>query len=57
VAPRLLIDLMVADLKAAGKLDLALERLDASLYEVYNMVGDREEGAPLKRVYDELVGS
>lgn len=55
VAPRLLIDLMVADLRAAGKLDLALERLDASLYEVYNMVGDREEGAPLKRVYDELV--
>jgi len=57
VAPRLLIDLMVADLAARGKLDLALAQLDASLYEVYNMVGDADEGAPLRQVYNDLVGS
>jgi hypothetical protein len=55
--PRLLIDLMVADLVALGKLDLALEQLDASLYEVYNMVGDAEAGAPFRRVYNDIVGS
>lgn len=55
VAPRLLIDLMMADLAAEGKLDLALERLDASLYQVYNMVGSAEAGEPLRRIYDELV--
>jgi hypothetical protein len=57
VAPRLLIDLMMADLNAAGKLELALDRLDASLYEVYNMVGQKgETGEQLRRVYSELVG-
>jgi hypothetical protein len=56
VAPRLLIDLMMADLNATGKLELALEQLDASLYQVYNMVGHPERGARLRQVYDELVG-
>jgi hypothetical protein len=55
VVPRLLIDLMMADLAALGRLDEALDRLDASLYEVYNMVGRSEEGEELKRVYDELM--
>jgi len=55
VAPRLLIDLMIADLKAAGLLERALERLDASLYAVYNMVGDSDVGAPLRQVYNDLL--
>jgi len=55
VVPRLLIDLMMADLKAMGKLDLALARLDASLYEVYNMVGHPEQGDELRQVYEDLL--
>jgi hypothetical protein len=55
VVPRLLIDLMMADLAAVGRLDEALDSLDASLYEVYNMVGRPEEGEDLKRVYEELM--
>ena len=54
VVPRLLIDLMLADLQALGKLDIALDRLDASLYEVYNMVGRADQGERLKRVYEDL---
>ncbi len=55
VAPRLHIDLMVADLQAVGALDEALDRLDCNLYELYNMVGRPAKAAPLRRVYEELV--
>jgi hypothetical protein len=55
VVPRLLIDLMVADLNAEGVLNLALDRLDASLYEVYNMVGHPEAQDELRQVYEELM--
>jgi hypothetical protein len=55
VVPRLLIDLMVADLQALGRLDEALEELDMSLYEMYNVVGRPEQSEPLRRVYDRLV--
>lgn len=57
VVPRLLIDLLVADLQAVGRLDDALERLDASLYELYNVVGRPREVEPLRGVYRELVGA
>jgi hypothetical protein len=57
VVPRLLIDLMVADLQAVGKLEDALDRLDASLYELYNHVGRPDAAAPLQQVYAELVRS
>lgn len=56
VVPRLLIDLMVADLQALGRLDDALEQLEMSLYELYNVVGRPALVEPLKRVYRELVG-
>ena len=55
VVPRLLIDLMVADLVAVGRLDQALQSLDASLYELYNVVGRPAQVEPFKRIYDELV--
>jgi hypothetical protein len=57
VVPRLLIDLMVADLQAVGRLDEALDRLDSSLYELYNAVGRPDAAEPLQRVYEELVRS
>jgi hypothetical protein len=56
VVPRLLIDLMVADLEALGKMDQALDRLDVSLYELYNMVGRPEQTTAFQRLYEELVG-
>lgn len=56
VVPRLLIDLLVADLQALGKLEEALRRLDSTLYELYNVVGRRDRVDPLRRVYRELVG-
>ncbi|MBW2733078.1 MAG: hypothetical protein JRH20_11860 [Deltaproteobacteria bacterium] len=56
VVPRLLIDLLVADLQALGKLEEALQRLDASLYELYNVVGRPGRVEPLRKVYRELVG-
>lgn len=55
VVPRLLIDLMVADLQARGRLDQALERLQVSLYELYNMVGRAEQTAALQQIYAELM--
>lgn len=55
VVPRLLIDLMVADLQAVGRLDQALEELDMSLYEMYNVVGRPERSEPLRQVYERLV--
>jgi len=55
VVPRLLIDLMMADLNAVGKLDEALDRLNASLYEVYNMVGHPDQGDDLREVYEALL--
>jgi hypothetical protein len=54
VVPRLLIDLMVADLQAIGRLEEALDRLDISLYTLYNLVG-RPEAESLRRVYEELM--
>jgi hypothetical protein len=54
VAPRLLIDLMVADLKALGKLDAALEKVDCSLYELYNVVGRPAAVQPFQEVYEEM---
>jgi hypothetical protein len=56
VVPRLLIDLMVADLQALGRLDQALEQLDMTLYEMYNLVGRPDQVEPLQRVYRDLVG-
>jgi hypothetical protein len=56
VVPRLLIDLMVADLQALGRLDQALERLDTTLYALYNVVGRPREVEPFQQVYEELVG-
>jgi len=55
IVPRLLIDLMMADLQAVGRLDDALDRLNASLYEVYNMVGHPEGSDELRRVYEDLL--
>ncbi|MCC6746563.1 MAG: hypothetical protein IT371_02830 [Deltaproteobacteria bacterium] len=57
VVPRLLIDLMVADLQALDRLDDALDTLDVTLYQLYNMVGRPGGSDPLRRVYDELVGA
>lgn len=57
VVPRLLIDLLVADLVAVGQLDTALARLNCSLYEMYNVVGRTEQSDQLARVYEELVGA
>ena len=56
VVPRILIDLMVADLQALGHLDDALERLGMSLYELYNVIGRPTLLDPLKQVYADLVG-
>lgn len=55
VAPRLLIDLMVADLKARDRLDDALERLECTLYQLYNKIGRPEEVEGLARVHRELM--
>lgn len=55
VAPRLLIDLMVADLVALDRLDDALEQLDSSLYDLYNVVGRPRRAEPFARVYEELL--
>ena len=55
VAPRLLIDLMVADLVALDELENALERLDCSLYDLYNVVGRPRRAEPLARIYEELI--
>jgi hypothetical protein len=55
VVPRLLIDLMIADLVAVGRLDDALSALDMSLYEMYNLVGKPEGAQPLARIYERLV--
>jgi len=46
---------MVADLVAVGRLDQALQSLDASLYELYNVVGRPAQVEPFKRIYDRLV--
>jgi hypothetical protein len=56
VVPRLLIDLMVADLVAVDRLDDALAALDMTLYEMYNLVGKPDQAAPLQRIYERLVG-
>ena len=56
VVPRLLIDLLIADLQALNKLDDALTRLDLSLYELYNIVGRGDQVQPLRDIYRELVG-
>ena len=55
VVPRLLIDLMVADLVALDELDNALDRLDSSLYDLYNVVGRPRQAEPLARIYEELI--
>ena len=54
VVPRLLIDLMVADLQALEQLDAALDRLDVTLYELYNMVGREEQTERFRAVYRDL---
>ncbi len=55
VAPRLLIDLMVADLVALDRLDDALGRLDSSLYDLYNVVGRPQQAEPFAEVYEDLI--
>jgi len=55
VVPRLLIDLMVADLQCLGRLDEALDALDMSLYEMYNVVGRPEQAEPLRQIYERLI--
>ena len=57
VAPRLIIDLMVADLVCLGLLRTCLERLECTLYELYNLVGRPPKAEPLRRIYHELVGT
>jgi hypothetical protein len=55
VVPRLLIDLMVADLRAVGRLDEALDSLDMSLYDLYNEIGKPEKAEPIRKIYEQLV--
>ncbi len=55
VVPRLHIDLMVADLRALGRLGEALSRLGIDLYALYNAVGRPDRTGPLQAVYAELV--
>jgi len=57
VVPRLLIDLMVADLQCQGLLHQALEELHLSLYEMYNVVGRPQQSEALQRVYERLIRS
>jgi hypothetical protein len=42
VVPRILIDLIVADLLALGRLDRALDDLDTGLHGLYNVIGKRD---------------
>jgi hypothetical protein len=46
---------MVADLQAAQRLELALERLDLTLYQLYNTLGRPREAEAFQRVYQELL--
>lgn len=54
VIPRLLIDLLVADLQAENKLEQALELLDFSLYELYNAVGHKTHTSRIIDIYNQL---
>lgn len=55
VVPRLLIDVMVADLAALDRLDEALDQLGCTLYQLYNTVGRPQLAGPFQQVYDALV--
>jgi len=50
IQPRILIDLMVADLVVTGKLKQALSEAQTSLYNLYNRIG-KPEGERFKQVY------
>jgi LSD1 subclass zinc finger protein len=56
VLPRLLIDLMIADLQALARLNFTLDRLGTTLYDVYNTVGRSAAGESFRAAYDDVVG-
>ena len=62
IVPRLLIDLMMADLKAVGKLDETLRRihpgnfsLRGQMYALYNDIGRNRRSQEFQDIYDEYV--
>jgi len=54
IVPRVLIDFMIADLRAEGKLSEALKMVGTSEHGVYNVIGT-PEGERLKRAYERFV--
>jgi len=46
----------VADLQAIGRLEEALDRLESSLYELYNRVGRPQQVAVFQQIYAEILG-
>lgn len=55
IVPRIIIDLMLADLKVVGKLDRVLNNLGTSLHGVYNFIGKGERSLLFKREYERYV--
>lgn len=54
ILPRIIIDLMLADLKAVGKLNDALDNLSTSMHGVYNFIG-RRRSEDFKEQYEQYV--
>lgn len=55
IVPRIIIDLMLADLKAVGKLERVLSNLGTDMHRVYNFIGKRNKSLLFKEEYDRFV--
>ncbi len=55
IVPRIIIDLMLADLQALGKLDIVLDRLSATMEGIYNIIGRGRESRRFEEEYHRYV--
>ncbi|MFC1622372.1 hypothetical protein ACFL1Y_00030 [Patescibacteria group bacterium] len=55
IVPKIIIDLMIADLVTVGKLDRVVSSLGASVHSLYNWIGKSDRSERFKREYDKHV--
>ncbi|MFH1211128.1 MAG: hypothetical protein V1645_04410 [archaeon] len=55
IVPRIIIDLMLADLNCLGKLNVVLDQLGTNLHNVYNIIGKPHSSDRFKREYEKYV--
>jgi hypothetical protein len=55
IIPKIIIDLMVADLLTVGKLDRVCGSLGTSLHGLYNWIGKRGRSERFRRGYERYV--